>query len=370
MNAHVGLPWRFITRMLLSAFAIWAVVVQYRLWSSGEVVSAEWLPFGIAMTGFASLVWTNWWIVGVSAVVAGYLGLLAFPGHFNSGLWFVLLPLCVEVNFRRPGWPGLCVAGVLTLGSIVDWIEDPGSSFVLVTYIWSLSLLGMFIRGQAEGKQSLQELHALQRAAERQSLAANMHDGAAAVLTQAAMLVRAVLRRAPINEDSRSSLEMVESNLTVALDELRSVVRVLDDGESVRPTGRESLVISLMRARETLEKAGFIASLDAQEGCAILLPGRHTAHLVLGEAVANVLRYGAPGGPAHISADNTGGWLTLAMINQLPPTPSVVTEASGLGLRSLARRVQSEGGRFEAKPEDGAWILRMELPVRSEMKNG
>lgn len=363
MNSGVGLSWRFAVRLLMSALTVWAVVVQHRLWTSGEVATSEWIPFALAIVGFMAQIWTRWWVPGVGAVLIGYAGLLVFPGTFNSGLWFVLLPFCVDVNSRRPAWPGWCAMVVLTVGSIVDWVGDPGSSVVLVVYLWSLSLLGMFLRGQEESKRQLRELHALQRRAEQQALAVNMHDSVAATLTQAVAVIRAARIRGPLGEENRSSLNIVEENVTTALDELRVIVRLLDDDESARPAKQEPLALGLARARETLEEAGYLASLKATGDWSAPQESDETAHLVLGEAVANVLRYALPGGPVHISADRSARRLTLAVISQLAPSPVVVRDAGGLGLRSLAARVDAEGGAFDAGADEGAWVVRMELPI-------
>ncbi|HMR50450.1 MAG TPA: hypothetical protein PKE40_14695 [Arachnia sp.] len=140
--------WWLASRVMLSGFAVVATAAQYRLWNVGEVSALEWMPFFIAILGFVVLVWTRWRAVATAVVLLGYIGLVVLPGNFNSGLWFVALPFCVEVNTRRPAWLGLSAAVVLTVGSVVDWGEGLASSLVLVIYIWSLSLLGMFIRVQ------------------------------------------------------------------------------------------------------------------------------------------------------------------------------------------------------------------------------
>ncbi|MDF1488633.1 sensor histidine kinase [Tessaracoccus caeni] len=362
--------WWLASRLLLSGFAIVGTVVQYRLWSRGEIPSVEWVPFSVAVLGFAILIWTKWRTAATIAVLMGYLGLVGLPGSFNSGLWFVMLVFLVEVNSRRPTWLGIAAAGAVVVGSMVDWATEPGASTILVFYSLSLALLGMFVRSQGESRRQLAQLHELQRKTERQALAANMHDSVASTLTQAVAVARAAIVRHPPGEDSRPVLELIETNLSSALEELRSIVRVLDQDDATRPGGGGSLALSLVQARRNLLEAGFPATLNATGDLASGSEAEETAKLVLREATANVVRYAAAGGPVHIAADRTDDLLILAVINQMPAVPIVDRSSGGRGLRNLAQRVESAGGSFETRAEDGAWVLRLEMPVKMVERNG
>ncbi|HMR50449.1 MAG TPA: histidine kinase [Arachnia sp.] len=367
-----GFGWWLASRVLLSGFAVVAVASQRRLWGLGEVSRLEWMPFSVAVVGFIFLVWTRWRTAGAAVVILGYAGVAMLPGAFNSGLWFVIFPFLVETNARKPLWLGLSVSAVLTVGSVVDWGEGVGVSLMLVIYIWSLSLLGMFIRAQRENQLQLRELNELQRKAERQALGADMHDGVVAALTQATLLARATLLRRVSGEEDRETLMLIETNLSSALEELRSIVRVLGDGGAKSPADAGPLGQSLAEAKETLEKAGFAATLTTTGSWLSADQVDEIARLVLREAVANAMRHGAPGGVVVIAADKSDGLLTLAVTNQLPADGDRRASGGGLGLglHSLAGRVERAGGSFETYADDGAWVLRAELPMDQGEKNG
>jgi signal transduction histidine kinase len=223
--------WNWVSRIGLSIFGMFAVMAQFRMWGRGEAATAEWLPLTVALVGYAMLIWTTRSRAATLVMLGGYVGLVALPGTFNSGLWFALLPFFILVNTRRPAWLGLVSSVIVTLGSLVDWAESPSSSVFLGIYAWSFTFLGMFIRSQAEAKRWQQEAHELQRITERQALAARMHDSLAATLTQATALTRAVLIRGHVLGEDRQSLRVVDEDLSRGLDELRSIVRYLESGE-------------------------------------------------------------------------------------------------------------------------------------------
>lgn len=362
--------WWLASRLLLSCFAIVGIFAQYGLWNAGEVTALEWAPFSIAVLGFVALTWTRWRTAGTALVLLGYVGMVMMPGGFNSGLWFIILVFLVEANSRRPAWLGLTAAAVVTFGTLADWGSELEVSAALVFYAWSLTLLGVFFRSQDEGRRQLARFNELERKAERQALAANMHDSVAATLTQAVAVARAALVRRPSGEDSRPSLELIEANLSSALEELRSIVRVLEGGDTLGPADGGSLAVGLVQARDALREAGFAVTFYAPGDWTSSVECEDTAGVVLKEAVANVIRYAAPGGSVHISMGRDDDMLTLAVINQLPSVPIVDRSSGGYGLRNLAQRVKRASGNFETYSEDGAWVLRTGLPMKKGQEHG
>jgi signal transduction histidine kinase len=356
--------WSWVSRIGLSAFGVLALVTQFRMWEHGEAVTSEWGPFLVAVVGYAMLVWTRWPMPATLLVIGGYLGLMALPGTFNSGLWFALLPFFILVNTRRPAWLGLVSSVIVTLGSLVDWAESPSSSVFLGIYAWSFTFLGMFIRSQAEAKRWQQEAHELQRIRERQALAARMHDSLAATLTQATALTRAVLIRGHVLGEDRQSLRVVDEDLSRGLDELRSIVRYLESGEPSSGQATEPLALLLARSQEALSEAGFLVSISTSGDWTNAVDVGPVAGFVLAEATANVMKHAAPGGFVHVSAEVSDGSVFLALMNQLAPGGGEDARGEGLGLRSLAKRVAGVGGWFSAGPEDGAWALRATLPAQ------
>lgn len=326
-----GQRWLWVRRGVLTVFMLLAVVVQFRMAQRGEATLPESLAVGVAVGGFGLLTWTRFQVQGTLVVLLSYLASAALPGSLNNGLWFLMLPLLVDANSRRPRWPGVTLVVVLTASSVFDMWGDVGSVIGQMAYTWLLSLLGMFIRNRMENTRQLERMHALERRAENQRLGALMHDAVASTLTQALAVTRDALVSGEIPEAQARGLHLVSSNLAAALDELRAIVLVLeghaetrDGGVAVRSLGQE-----LGQAQETLSASGFSASVRATgEWQDVELPGE-VVRLVLREAVANVIRHGRPSGFVHISADVSDGLLSLAVLNQAPGPRRRFTDALG-----------------------------------------
>jgi signal transduction histidine kinase len=206
--------------------------------------------------------------------------------------------------------------------------------------------------------------------AERLRLARELHDivshAVSAMLLQAAG-AQAVLERDV--EQVKRSLETIETAGVQAMRELHRLLGLLrstdprasEEGNEDAPTlARLPDLVALTRASgvdvETVVD-GRPARLDPSVDMA--------AYRILQETLTNTLKHGGRGASAHIHVHWDDDSLTLTVRDRpgIPSTIAMTELSSGFGLSGLAERVSSVGGRLEAGPISGGFLVRAELPT-------
>lgn len=216
----------------------------------------------------------------------------------------------------------------------------------------------------------LRRLHELETAqlraeaaAQRRRLGADMHDYVASSVTRATAITRRVLGRGSLQAADREAMQVVESELVAAINQVRQIVRLLEDDKPDAQTSAARLAEQLTAAEGVLREAGFATSVHATGDWARLAVDSLAAYAVLHEGVANVIQHGRPRGIVQILVDAEPEWLQIAMVNQLGDSGVVAgAELRGKGLHNLGQRVIQAGGELEVASEEGTWILRVQLP--------
>lgn len=208
-------------------------------------------------------------------------------------------------------------------------------------------------------------------AAERRSLARDLHDIVAHDITVLAMQVEAA--QLSCDEDRRGrTLQMVRDSSRTTLQDLRRIVEVLEEEGAVQTAG--SVRDRLLTVGEALEK--FQGELEAVEIPTVTnLRGdwdsvsssvQRVVYRILQECSTNVVKYGARGGKdvlCTMTAEAAGDHVNLYIINQLPEEPSPgrgASFSSQAGLRSIEDRARTFGGLVVAGPdESGCWTTKV-----------
>lgn len=224
-----------------------------------------------------------------------------------------------------------------------------------------------------ERVRDLEILNERLREDERQALARDLHDVVAHELTLITMQTMS-RRRSEDLQELHGVLETVEGAARSALYELRVLLRLLrneNDGEHPRDvTGAglaigslEHVVTSLAASLTDLRFAPQVVITGDLE--AMPTTARGTAARILQEAVTNIIKYAPRGADCRIEVTAADHELHLRVTNPLPRTGTKTRGgelSSGLGLRGITERVSLLGGRAEAGPEDGRWVVDVVLP--------
>jgi signal transduction histidine kinase len=213
-------------------------------------------------------------------------------------------------------------------------------------------------RLQAEVGAQVQQLRASRqriveaRDEQRSRLSSRLHEGAERRLGEVAEAVERARAHAAASGQDLELLDMIDSELAKARDELREL------GRGIHP--RVLTERGLGAALEALaERAAMPVELGAPPR---RLPGpvEAAAYFVCSEALANVAKYArASHARCEVSCDD--GWVRIAVVDD---GVGGADPARGSGLRGLADRVEALGGRLAVTSAVGAGTtVRAELPL-------
>lgn len=225
---------------------------------------------------------------------------------------------------------------------------------------------------RAESAERTREEEALRRVSEeRLRIARDVHDIVAhamvAINVQSGVGAH-LLEKNP--EQARATLREIKRVSGESLDDLRSMLGVLRDGDTdeldllapVRPTQG---IADLDELRERLGAAGVDLDVELDPSLATL-PATvgATGYRIVQEALTNVLRHAGPTA-ARVRIARNEDAVTIEVDNdQAPGRTPLAQTGSGNGLRGMRERASAVGGSLEAGPRaDGGWRVAASLPV-------
>lgn len=210
-------------------------------------------------------------------------------------------------------------------------------------------------------------------AAERQRIAAELHDVVAHGLTvismQAAMLptqtdpVKRAAGEKAIEDAARQSLVDLRRMLTALRGSSRNEQTA--DGDAA-----VDLPARLDEFEARLHAAGFAVERSLDELDQLPRSLELTVLRVVQESVTNILKHAPRRGAVRLTSDLEGADRLVLRIAGPPaegePRRDRVGAAitSGFGLAGMHERVAVFGGTLTAGPVDGRWVVRAELPLR------
>jgi signal transduction histidine kinase len=245
------------------------------------------------------------------------------------------------------------VAACLWYGSVVAIGLYFGSRRELV---WNLEQRAV----RAETEQALRADEA--RTSERNRIAREMHDVVAHRISQVSMRAGAMAFRTDLSvDDLRAESEVVRASANAALDELRSVLRVLRDPESdAEMTVPQPTYGDVARLVAEAGDAGmsidFVDTIETEPTSEIGL----ALYRIVQEGLTNAAKH-APGSRLSITLRETDGGILLEMSNPLG-FASADTPGSGLGLLGIEERVKLAGGTLQRSSDGTTFLLRAWLP--------
>ena len=331
-----------------------------------------WRPFVtvLAMTLMPVLLWRRsrpLTAVLIGWGLAGLLSILGLAAHVGDlGLTSMLAVLILVYSVVRWGSGREIVLGttfvmaVTALGmyaASADWSEVFGGT-VLLLLIGALAAVFRY-RAQLWRRQQ----HEI-RNQERVALARELHDTVAHHVSAIAVQAQAggVLAVAQ-PEKAAEVLAAIESEASLTLGEMRSMVRLLRDEEPVDyapPLGVSDLpALSRADTTPTVE-----VSVDPT-ATAIAGPVDATLYRLAQESLTNAVRHARGATRVTIDVRRVGTNVRMRVSDDGQTQPGRVTQ-SGFGLRGMSERAELLGGSLTAGPcAGGGWLVEAVLPTKA-----
>jgi signal transduction histidine kinase len=205
------------------------------------------------------------------------------------------------------------------------------------------------------------------RSRERAELARELHDtvahhvSAIAVQAQAGRVVAATRPEA-----AAEALGVIEEEATRALEEMRSMVGALRDGNEadLRP---QQGIRDLPRLERRGTATGPRVAVTIADGLDDVRPSVDAACFRLAqEAVTNALRHARQAAEVEVRVDGDDEHVRITVVDDGRGSGTSMTSAPGFGLVGMAERAKLLGGTFDAGPRpDGGWAVAATLPRRA-----
>lgn len=347
------------------------------------VVMASAVPVFVALLSRRRRPWAAFLVVWLYSVCWGgllptyqpFIGLLVavyhFARHHAAGVARGPLPLLAVP------W------GIDTYNAVVARGPTP-TVLVVTAAIWSAIAATVWLVGRAGHRtQYGYELRTATQAAaaeaaleqQRLQLARELHDIVAhsisAVMFQAAGAQAAAQQLDP---DLRAALNAIETSSTQAMRELRRLLGLMHpEAETTGSIEATASLDDLAPLLDTTRACSVTVRLREEGTPSPLDPSvDHTAYRVLQEGLANTMRHGGRGAEADIQLSWLPRTLRITVGSRTgpiadPPASSGGT-GLGLGLSGLRQRVTGVGGRFDARPQPGGFLIHAVLPLSSTVR--
>ncbi|MFI5959099.1 sensor histidine kinase [Cryptosporangium sp. NPDC051539] len=302
-------------------------------------------------------------VLGISLV--GW-ALLLIPDEYS----LFLIPLVAlysvakyEPSLRRSQLGLYAVYAVLVLDGLVrgtPWFEV-GFGVVVLAMIFYIGRQLQLREERAEQRRRQRADEARRIVAEeRTHIARELHDVVAhqvSMMTVQAGAAQAVADSDP--ESARQAMAAVEQAGRQTLDELRHLLGVLRPETGRNGFGPVPGLTDLPRLIEQVAAAGLDVRLD--DGLRTELPTRVqlSAYRIVQEALTNVLKHRGPGTRADVRLTESGGDVTIEIVDNAPPGPLRPQHSGGHGIIGMRERATLLGGTLEAgvRPEGGFRVV-------------
>jgi signal transduction histidine kinase len=316
------------------------------------------------------------------ALVAAFLVLRVEVDEINS-LMISHVFVCGTLAYTAGAWarslPEALAGLALALGiTAFCWISEQ-YHFEWLVYAYMVAVLlgtwlvGRAIRGDLREALALRDRAASLRAqrdrlcraavhGQRRDVARELHDvvghGLSLIVIQAGV-VDALAERD--RDRARAALDVVDEATHTTQAELAALRTALDDGPAAAgPAG--SCARTLARIVDEAQGAGqpLLAYVDPRVD---ELPpeGRTAVVRIAQEALTNARKH-AGGAATTLEIELSGEHTRLTVHNEAGAPHPDAPRGSGLGLRGMTERAESQGGTVEAGPEGDGWTVRAELP--------
>ena len=311
---------------------------------------------------FPRVVWIPLVIVCATVLYGGY------PVAVDYAPFFLVYLAGTMATVLEPRWSIAVAIVAIAPGIVLDIAgRAPGSVIWLfgVTMAWffgygfreQLTLLARLEDAQA----TLSETAAT---TERQRVAREIHDLIAHSLSVTMLHItgaRLALGDGD-TEEAMAGLAQAEQTGREAMTEIRRTVGLLGPGSPTAPaaptaTDVPDLVEGFRTAGLDVRPSitGDLASIATAPGLAL--------YRVVQESLSNVAKHAPAGADADLDITVDGANIHVAVRSTVGPDSPCEGTIDGLGIRGMQDRLAVLGGRLQAGPSEGAWVVDATIPL-------
>lgn len=304
------------------------------------------------------------------------LGVYAIIADWVSRRWYLqaaaILVVVEGANAATSGTPEADLLGVV--------LALPLAVLAGLGLQWNRARIASLDRAA----QSAREEAARTEASLRRDLVVDLHDTVATDLTRLTVLADTLRSpstpRGTLAADDAATLDSLAAlsrdalvHLRVLLDRANADPHASTPAPTSAPAPAPSTLADIVAdARTILEGRGLSVETDVHAPdpapSATLTPSQiAVASRVLREGAMNALKFSSAASIVRMSVDQHADALTLTLTNQVDPAPTPSADAdtvisSGIGLPSLADKVEAIGGTIHYGAVNDMWVLSAFLP--------
>jgi signal transduction histidine kinase len=256
-----------------------------------------------------------------------------------AGSWLVLACVAITVSDGNP-------------------VEDLVGGTLMVMFV---AALGTAVRYRAgERRRGVDQV----KLREREQLARELHDSVAHHVSAIAVQAQAGRTVAGSRPDAAvDALAVVESEASRALEEMRTIVGALRQGDGVDLTPQRGAADITQFARRNGNPPVVDVTLSG-ELSELPPPVDAALYRLAQESVTNALRHARHATTVEIEVRVTGDRVRLTVRDDGEASPAGASGSSGFGLLGMAERARLLGGTFAAGPNGGrGWTVTALLPT-------
>lgn len=332
-------PWRS------SATAVAVALAPLLLWRRAHPLVCVLLAFGISTALGLAGAFNG--VTGVGLDTMFYVLVFVYAlVRWGSGLEIVV---------------GLVVVTIAALSSLVADDASVGELLGGFAVLAAAVAGGAAFRYRAESwRREMDQI----RSQERVGLARELHDTVAhhvSAITVQAQAGRTLAATRP--EAALEALAVIETEASRTLAEMRSMVRVLRDGEPAQYAPQPGIADVMLLARPDtipvvdVQVTGDVAAVGPQVDAAV--------YRIAQESLTNALRHARDASRVEILVAEDTGRLRIRVSDDGRTDPAR-SASHGYGLMGMAERVQLLGGTLSAGPRPGGgWMVEAELPTEA-----
>lgn len=296
-------------------------------------------------------------MLAIAVAVGTPVQLLSPGSELNASVFVVVL---VYALFRWGSGRELLLGSALLLTVLgVSFARAPGFDILVGGFavLLSVSVLGVVFRAwSAANRRRVDRIRSL----EREHLARDLHDTVAHHVTAIAIRAQAGIAVAARDPAAATdALAVIEAEAAKTLGDLRSMVRVLRQGEDAElaPTPRLSDIEGLAGTRPggaavTVRVAGDDGSIPTPVVAAVFRLAQ--------ESVTNALRHARQVTRVAVDVDVSANGVHLSVTNDGDAAPA---PTPGFGIVGMMERTALLGGTFQSGPmPSGGWAVTATLP--------
>jgi signal transduction histidine kinase len=267
---------------------------------------------------------------------------------------------------------------VCAVGSLAAWRHPDHNSgqwvaviaFMSIAWVAGAVVRGPVVRARSAEERAVHLEHEQAEAArqavidERQRIARELHDIIAHSVSVMTLQAGAVRRRlAPAQTREHESLVAVERTGREALAEMRRLVGMLHEEETLPAYAPQPSLQALDALIATVREAGLPVDLEVEGARRELPPGVDlAAYRVVQEDLTNTLKHAGPA-RAWVQICWTEDELQIEVANN----GRNIAPSTGYGHAGMRERMRLYGGRLESGPRpDGGYVVRAYLPIGTE----